>query len=123
MKFAIVLFGLLIAGIGLAMTTTPQVVIDGLKKQVDRPALRIIAVGARLLLGGVLIVYAPHSNYPLTLHILGWLSLIAALGLLIIGASRFRRLIEWGIGVAQSYARLVGVIVVAFGAFLVHAVL
>jgi len=54
-----------------------------------------LAVGARIVLGVVLILVAPESRFPFAFQLLGWVALIAAVVLPLVGRSRISNLLEW----------------------------
>lgn len=123
MNFVIIVFGAVIVVAGLFIIVKPQSLLGTLKRQSGNTSLQAVAVGGRLLLGAALITYAPQSQFPATLHVLGWIAIIAAIGLLAIGRNRFQRMIEWAATFSDTYARMAGVVAVLFGAFLVYAVI
>lgn len=122
MKFLILLFGSLIAFAGLAITVSPQSIMSLLDRYKQHVALYVLAVGVRVLLGAVLIAYAPHSAFPLALRIIGVVSIAAAFGILLIGPGRLQRLIDFLLAKVQMIIRPAGVIGVLLGAFLIYAV-
>ncbi|NNC76526.1 MAG: hypothetical protein HKN77_01105 [Woeseiaceae bacterium] len=122
MKYLILLFGGLITFAGLAITVSPQPVLSLLDRYKQHVALYVLAVGVRLLLGAILIVYAPQSAFPLVLRIIGIVSIAAALGILLIGPGRLQRLIDYLLAKAGTIIRPAGVIGILLGAFLIYAV-
>lgn len=122
MKYFILLFGGLIVLVGLAIAVSPQSSVSLLDRYKQHAATYVLAVGVRLLLGVVLIAYAPQSAFPLVLQIIGVVSIAAAIGILLIGPGRLQRLIDWLIARAGRFARSAGIITVLFGAFLIYAV-
>jgi hypothetical protein len=99
----------------------PNVVFGVLNRQSQSLGLHILAVVVRLLLGVLLVYQSGVSRYPLAIEIIGWISIIAAAFLTVIGRDRFGRLISWALSVAKSFARVGGVLAACFGAFLIHA--
>lgn len=122
MKSVIVALGGLVALAGFVMAVRPAPLLEYMQRHGDDPPVYAFAVIVRLLIGASLIVYASQSAFPLTLSILGWLSLAAGIGILAIGRRRLRRLIDRVIRLARPYARLAGVVAIAFGGFLIYAV-
>ena len=122
MKYLVILFGAAIAMAGAAIAFSPRSLLSLLDRYREQPAIYVLAVVVRLLLGAVLIAYAPQSAFPLALRILGIVAIAAAIGILLMGPARLRRLIEWLLTRADSLARPAGVVAVVFGAFLVYAV-
>lgn len=122
MKFLILLFGGLIAFAGLAITVSPQSILSLLDRYKQHVGLYVLAVGVRLLLGAALIAYAPQSAFPLVLRIIGVVSVVAAIGILLIGPGRLRWLIDFMLSKAGKIVRPAGAIGVLLGAFLIYAV-
>jgi len=84
--------------------------------------LHIFAVVIRLVLGIALLTYAHNSKFPLTIEVIGWLSICAAIILSLIGRDKFIKLIQWAMTVIPRYGRVSGVFAVLFGGFLGYAV-
>ncbi len=122
MKYLILLFGSLISIAGFAIMVSPQPIISLLDRYRQHVALYVVAVVVRLLLGAVLIAYAPQSAFPLALRIIGVVSVAAALGILLIGPARLNRLIDFLLAKAARVFRPAGVVGVLLGAFLIYAV-
>ena len=106
---------------GIVLMANPNLVFGVLNRQSQKLGLHIVAVVVRLLLGVMLVYQSGVSRYPLAIEIIGWISIIAAVFLTVIGRDRFRRLISWILSVAKSFARVGGVLAACFGAFLIHA--
>ncbi|ODB93647.1 hypothetical protein A3194_02890 [Candidatus Thiodiazotropha endoloripes] len=117
----IIIFGALILIAGLIILISPEIILDYIKNNQDKPWLHILAVTVRLILGIVLISQAAQSKYPLIIEILGWLSIVAAVVLTVVGRKGFHRLMAWALSIAKSYGRVGGLIATAFGLFLIHA--
>lgn len=123
MNFVIIAFGILVASAGVFIAVSPKTLLGLLRNNAGHRGLQATAVLTRLLLGASLVMYAAQSRFPMTLHVLGWIAIIAAVGLLAIGQERFRRLIEWASGFSLPFARAAGVVAFLFGAFLIYAVI
>lgn len=80
------------------------------------------AVIVRLLLGLALIIVAPDSRFPLTFEVLGWIAIIAAVGLALMGRNRVRRFIGWFERFSLAIVRLWLLFGIAFGGFLIYGV-
>ena len=81
------------------------------------------AVGVRIVLGVSLLVAAPPSAFPLLFKIIGWLSLIAAAALPVIGFGRLRRLFDWFQKLPNLAIRLWLIVGVLFAALMLYGVL
>jgi hypothetical protein len=75
----------------------------------------------RLVLGALLVTQADLSRFPLTIELLGWLAIVAALVLAAIGRRNFQRLLVWVLSVMAPFQRAAGVFAAGFGAFLIYA--
>lgn len=98
---------------------------DRLLKFVDsvlgRPQGIYVAVVVRLFLGVALIIAAANSRFPQTFQVLGWITIIAAIGLAIMGWKRLRAFVAWFMGFPKLLIRLWLILGVAFGGFLIYA--
>lgn len=81
------------------------------------------AVLIRVVIGGLLIWLADDLRYSLVMKILGGISIIAALGILIMGRDSLDRLVDWWLGRGDGLMRLGALFAMMFGMFLVHAAL
>lgn len=121
MSLFIFLFAIMIAVAGIVLMVSPSVVMDFIESNGEKAWIYISAIVVRALLGWIMIQQSMHSKFPLTIEILGWLMLFAALLLLVLGRSRFTRLIRWLLTRLRQLSRLAGLFALAFGAFLVYA--
>ena len=103
------------------MLADPEFVFGPLRNHAEKPGLQILAVGIRLILGLLLLSQAEISAYPLIIEVLGWISLVAAVVLALIGRNNFKRLMQWALSFSIPYGRAGGVLAAAFGLFLVYA--
>lgn len=122
MKEIILVFGILILLIGAAILVKPNTVFAYLGRHSKSLNIHIMAVVVRLILGAALITYAAESRYPVILQVLGWISVAAAIGLAVIGRTKFISLMDWAMKLADSVGRYAGILAMVFGGFLVYAV-
>ena len=122
MQTVIILLGIFILGMGVLLLIQPRRILDWLVDRVETSWLYAGAIIVRLLLGAVLIAFAPLSRFPLALEVVGWIALVAALALLLMGRGSFARLVRWAFGLPGGLVRITGVVAVLFGAFLIYAV-
>lgn len=80
-------------------------------------------VVVRLVLGAALITSAPISSFPLVFEVLGYLAILAALALIIVGHERTRKIIGWFAQLRTPAIRLWLLFGMAFGGFLVYGLL
>ena len=116
----IIIFGALVLIAGLLILINPQIIFGYLRDNLHKPALHFGAVVGRLVLGALLISQASLARFPLLIEVLGWLSIVAALGLAAIGCKKFQRLMAWALSFINPYGRIGGVLAAAFGAFLIY---
>jgi len=121
MTVLIIIFGALIFLAGFVILINPDTVFGYIRDRLDKLALQIAAVTIRLILGALLIYQADVSRFPTAIEIIGWISLGAALFIVVIGRRNFIRLMEWSLSFVQNFGRFGGVMAAAFGAFLVYA--
>ncbi len=81
-----------------------------------------LAVVLRLILGAALVLVAPESRFPLVFEILGWIAIVAAVGLVLMGRARLRKFVAWFERMPQPLIRIWLLLGVAFGALLVYGV-
>lgn len=117
----IIIFGALTFLTGVVIVINPEVIFGYLRRNLDKPAIHILAIAVRLILGALLILQSDLSKYPLIIEILGWLSIVAALSLAVMGHQNFIRLMSWALNFLKPFGRVGGVFATAFGGFLVHA--
>jgi hypothetical protein len=122
MNYIIILFGIATIVAGIIIVINPAMVFGLLRRKLESLGLHILAVVVRILLGVALIICAAESKYPSAILILGWISIVAAAVLGIIGRTNFKRLMSWALNVAPSFGRLGGLLAILFGGFLIHAV-
>jgi len=78
------------------------------------------AIGIRLVFGIMLIGAASESRFPLGFQVLGFVSLVGAAAVAIIGQVRVQRMGEWANARSDVVIRAWALCAAAFGAFLVY---
>ena len=122
MNYIIILFSTATIVAGIIIVINPETVFGPLRRKLDSLGLNILAVVVRIILGVALILYAAESKYPKMILILGWISIVAASVLGIMGRTKFISLMSWAISLAPFFRRIGGVLAILFGGFLIHAV-
>jgi hypothetical protein len=122
MMYLIILFGTATIVAGLLIVIKPETVFGLIRRNFESLSIHVLAVAIRIIIGVALIMVAASSNYPTTILVIGWISIIAASILGIIGRTNFKRLMSWALNIAPSFGRIGGIIAILFGAFLIHAV-
>ena len=121
MTLLIIIFGALTLLSGIVIVINPEVIFGFLRNNLDKLVLHILAVVVRLVLGVLLIYQSNVSELPLVIEIIGWLSIVAAIFLAVMGRQNFNRLMLWALSLSKPFSRVGGVFAVAFGAFLIYA--
>jgi hypothetical protein len=121
MTYIIIVFGILMLLAGLIILINPETIFAPIRDKSDKLYIHIFAVVMRMILGVLLISQSGLSRYPLIIEVLGWLSIIAAIVLAVIGRRNFKRLMSWAFSLLEPWGRAGGVLATVFGAFLVYA--
>ena len=122
MKIFIALVGMLICIAGLLVLMSRQKFKNAMNSFTGQPRF-LFAVIARIIIGAVLLLEAPNLKFTLATQIIGGISVLAAIALLLMGQQRMDRMIDWFMGLSNEVFRLVSVIAIVFGAFLVYVTL
>ncbi|MGI9316046.1 MAG: hypothetical protein ACR2QW_01840 [bacterium] len=117
----IIIFGALTLLAGVVILVNPEVIFGYLRANLDKPAIQLLAVVVRLIIGALLIYNSSLSKFPLAIEILGWASIVAALSLAVMGRQNFHRLMSWALTFLKPYGRVGGIFAAAFGGFLIYA--
>jgi hypothetical protein len=121
MTLLIIIFGALTLLSGTVIVINPVVIFGFLRDNLDRLLLHILAVVIRLVLGALLIYQSDISRFPLVIEIIGWISIVAAIFLAVMGRRNFKLLMSWALSLSKPFGRVGGVIAVVFGAFLIYS--
>ena len=121
MTLLIIIFGVLTLLAGIVIVISPEVIFGFLRNNLDKLVLHILAVVVRLFLGVLLICQSNISEFPFVIEVIGWLSIVAAIFLAVMGSRNFNRLMSWALSLSKPFGRVGGVLAVAFGAFLIYA--
>ena len=118
----VLLFGILVSLFCLWAIIKPQRVHALVRGVTDTTWGYLLAAGVRLLLGLALLLAAPGSKFPTTFVVLGWVTIAAAVGIVIMGRERMGRLIEWFSRLSEATVRAWLMLGVAFGLILAYGV-
>ena len=121
MTTLIIIFGALTLLAGIIIVINPEVILGSLRDNLGKPGVQNLAVVVRLVIGALLISQSSLSKFPLAIEIIGWLSIVAALFLVVIGRHNFNRIISWALSLSKPYWRIGGVIAAILGSFLIYA--
>jgi hypothetical protein len=121
MKLLATAVGVLVVLAGVVGIITPDEITVVGRHIVTQNGLYIIAV-LRICIGLVFILAAPASRMPRTLRVIGAIVFIAGIATPLFGVDRSRAILDWWISRGSSVSRLAGVVAIAAGAFIIHAV-
>jgi len=121
MEIVIIVFAAFIILAGIVIIINPDTIFNQLNNNVDNEALYYLAILVRALLGLLLLIEAKYSKFIITIEIIGWLSLAAAIVFALIGRARFIKLMTWALSLDKTYARFGGAAALGFGGFLIYA--
>jgi len=121
MNMIVITFAVLILVAGIIIIINPAIIIGTLKKNINKLELHVLAVVVRVLLGALLIYLAGTTKYPVTIEVIGWISLLAAVIFTLIGRKKFIRLMSWSLSLVEPFCRIGGVLACCFGVFLIYA--
>jgi hypothetical protein len=122
MTILVLLFGVLIAAIGLYGLAQPMGLIDQLQKLWATGAGLITAVLVRLAMGVLLLLTAPEALHPHVFQVLGLIAIVAAVALPFVGNERLGRMIAWWGDQSPALIRVQGAVAFGFGAYMVYAI-
>lgn len=105
------------------MLIQPRLVMDTMCSFADEKWLQVVTATLRLVLGSVLLICAEQTRFPLLLQIIGVITLIAGMGITLISASTFHRLVVVTLKKLRLYARCASLLMMGFGLFLIYAML
>ncbi len=121
MTVLIIIFGALTLLAGIVIVINPEVIFGFLRNNLGKLVLHILAVVVRLVIGALLIYQSSVSKFPFVIEIIGWLSIVAAIIMAVMGRRNFNRLMSWALSLSKPYGRVGGILAVAFGGFLIYA--
>lgn len=119
----ILIYGALTCVAGIVISIKPDALFGFIGARSESLGVHILAIVVRLVLGVALIAGSDVSKFPLTLQIIGWLTLVAAIVMALLGRTKFKALIAWAVSLSSIYKRIGGFIAILFGGFLFYAVL
>ena len=121
MKSIVQLLGLLFILLGIYTLFFTKSVFGFLEENIENQSLYLTAIIIRIVLGVLLIVAARASIYPTAIKVIGYVAIIAAIVLIIIGQEGFQNFMIHIIPDFKPYAKIAGLVIIAFGGFLLYA--
>jgi hypothetical protein len=121
MKTAAALIGLVVIAVGVMGILVPDALVTMGRYVVTPVGLYIVAI-VRIGVGIVVIGASRASRFPRTLRVFGALVLVAGLTTPLFGIERSVAVLNWESAQGPAFIRLVAVLLVALGSFIVSAV-
>jgi hypothetical protein len=121
MLIIIYLFALLILIAGLILLAIPALILDFMDKYANNLGLYLGAILGRLGIGILLLYMADLSRFPVTMTIIGWIAIVAAVFIASIGKTRFVKMVKWIVKPLRPWARALSILVILFSGFLLYA--
>jgi hypothetical protein len=118
--FLVSLAGVGVAGIALLGVATPSQLANLLARWRVLTALPV-TLALRLGFGTLFVLAAPSCRFPGFVRLIGVLELIGALALVVLGAARLQRFVEWWLARPPSFVRYWCLAALAFGVLLAYA--
>ncbi|MEZ5524382.1 MAG: hypothetical protein R3E62_05360 [Pseudomonadales bacterium] len=116
----IIVFGALIAGMGLWGFILPTSFMDYMRRVIRTSQGLYWVFGTRLLLGCLLLIAAPVSQYPTLFYVVGVLALFGALTAIMLGARNLEHYIGWWLQRPAICLRLIMLLSWLLGVLLIY---
>jgi hypothetical protein len=120
LQAALMGIGSIISLVCLTGVMLPAQLLHAVKASWQYPGAMYVAVMVRLAIGVLLVLAAPHSRFPLAFEVLGWVAIMAALLVPVVGRERIGRLLDWWSLRSNLSIRLWSLAGLVFGCFLVY---
>jgi hypothetical protein len=121
-QIIVLVFGITIVVLAAWGVYAPARLINLVTRAMDQNWGIYVGVLTRLLLGVALIIAAPGSLFPLLFQVLGWVAIVAAVALALMGRTMIRRLVAWFEQFSAAIVRLWLLFGIAFGGLLIYGV-
>ena len=115
------LVGLIASAFGVFTIASPDAVVSFSESILTPTGLYVIAA-IRIVLGVVLVLAAAHSRLPRVLRVLGIVIVIAGALTPVFGVERSRAVLAWEASFGPMAIRLLGLVIIALGGFLIYVV-
>lgn len=121
-RLVVLIFGIVIAVLSIWGIYAPRRLIQIVKGVMEHDLGIHFAVLVRLVMGAALILVAAGTRFPGVFAVLGWITIVAAVALPIVGKDRLRRFIAWFDRSSPGLVRLWLIFGITFGGFLIYGV-
>jgi hypothetical protein len=119
-EIIVVLFGVLILALSIWGIGAPTRLMQFVRQLMERDAGIYAAIIVRVILGLALLGAASDSRFPVTFRVLGWIAIIAAVGIAVIGKARLRSFVTRFYRLNPGFVRACLLVGIVFGGFLVY---
>jgi hypothetical protein len=119
-RIVVIAFAVVIVVLAAWGIYAPGRLLELVKGVMARKSGLYFAIIVRLVLGLTLIISAGDSQFPHVYRVLGWIAIIAAVGLAIIGRERMHRFVGWFDRISPVIIRVWLIFGIAFGGFLIY---
>ena len=106
---------------GISLLIKADIIFVWIENNMENTSLYIFAIVVRLVFGILFIIAARESKYPGIIKFFGYLFIIAAIILIFLGQESFQDFIASVIPEVRPFAPVIGLLVIAFGGFLIYA--
>ena len=121
MKLTIQFVGILITLLGIWFIVSPAGIYNWAEEHTGSIVFYVSVIVVRLSMGVLIILAANQSKYPGVIKVFGYLTVFAAMVMIIIGQSGFEDLISSMIPAFKPYAPVSGLMGIALGVFFIYA--
>ncbi len=122
-RLLIVLFGAALVALALYGFVKPGWLLSWIKRLFTTVYAIPLTAGTRLLMGAVLLLAAPAARFPVTFEVIGWIAIVAAVVIVLVGRDSLSRWIDWWLSVfTPAITRIWLLLALVFGCFLIFAV-
>jgi hypothetical protein len=121
MATLVAFIGAFVAIIGLIGLARPVAVIQVIDSLLRTPRGLYVAALMRLVGGAILVLAAPSTRFPPIIWLIGLIAIVAAVGLVLVGFKRVRKLVDWWTRASTTLLRIGFLVATAFGGFLLYA--
>jgi hypothetical protein len=119
-KTIVIVMGVAVCALSVWGIQAPARLMQFVARVLGRESGIAVAVAARLVLGVALLLAASESRAPLAFQTLGWVAIVAAVGLEVMGRRRMRQLVARFDRLSPGFVRLWLLFGLAFGGFMVY---
>jgi hypothetical protein len=122
MSFTILLIGVMYVLFGLVLLIKPKILLDWAKDYSERFGFQLGAAILGVAIGILFFLGAGVSKFPGFFEFIGIMALGGGVISIFLPPGNFKRLIAWELRIFSPYTLPLGLVEVAFGAFLIYAV-